>query len=349
MKLQPKTQSVGMRIWQSPYLRFVLFGIFVSLLIPLVSGGVLKTSWIGIVGGTIIYTVAALGLNVLLGYSGLISLGTAGFMGLGAYISAYVTMDLGMPWEVGILAAIVIPTIIGILIGLASLRMEGLYLGIVTLCVAEIFRKTFDELDAFTGGFSGKSAEYPVLLGMIHLNQKGTYILLVVVLVLMMMLTYNVVHGQTGRALHAMRGSQVAAQAMGVNILKYRLIAFALATGYASLSGALYVHFIKFVYPSTWTLMVSLVILAIIVIGGLRSIYGTFLGALVVYALPDLVLKKIPVIGDINGLAYVFSGVLIILVILFYPGGVVKLFSDLKGLFMKAFVKKKKEEVKQDG
>ena len=88
--------------------------------------------------------------------------------------------------------------------------------------------------------------------------------------------------------MHVMRGSQVAAQAMGVNILKYRLIAFALSTGYASLAGALYVHFIKFVYPSTWTLMISLTILAIIVIGGLRSIYGTFLGALVVYAMAEL-------------------------------------------------------------
>jgi branched-chain amino acid transport system permease protein len=229
--------------------------------------------------------------------------------------------------------------------------MSGLYLGIVTLCISEIFRKTFDELDEITGGFSGKSADFPTLLGMVDLNQKQTYILLVVVLVLVMMLTYNIVHGQMGRAMHVMRGSQVAAQAMGVNILRYRLIAFALSAGYAALAGALYVHFIKFVYPSTWTLMISLTILAIIVIGGLRSIYGTFLGALVVYALPDLVIKRIPVIGDINGLPYVFSGVLIILVIMFYPGGVVNVFSDLKRLFIKLTAKKipaAKDEVSDD-
>jgi branched-chain amino acid transport system permease protein len=351
MSKQLQKRSLGRSIWENHYFRFILFGIFLSLLIPAVSGGALKTSWVGIIGGTIIYTIAALGLNVLLGYSGLISLGTAGFMGLGAYISAYVTTDMGLPWEVGILAAIVIPTIIGILIGLASLRMAGLYLGIVTLCVSEIFRKTFDELEPITGGFSGKQAAYPTLLGTFALNQKSTYILLVVILVIMMILTFNIVHGQMGRALHAMRGSQVAAQAMGVNILKYRLIAFALSTGYASLSGALYVHFIKFVYPSTWTLMVSLVILAIIIIGGLRSIYGTFLGAIVVYALPDLLLKRIPVIGDINGLAYVFSGVLIILVIMFYPGGVINFFSDMKKLFLKLTGKKKETqpaEVKHD-
>ena len=322
-------------ILKNSYLRFILFGIVVSLLPVLVNAGLIKTSWIGILGGTIIYTIAALGLNILLGYSGLISLGTAGFMGLGAYISAYVTEDMGMPWECGILAAIIIPVIFGILIGLASLRMEGLYLGIVTLCVSEVLRKTFDELEPVTGGFSGKGADFPTLLGLFELNQKQTYVLLVVIMVLLMMLTYNLTNGQLGRAMHAMRGSQVAAQAMGVSLLKYRLIAFALATAYASLAGALYVHFIKFVYPSTWTLPVSLNIMAIIVIGGLRSIYGTFIGAIIVYALPDLLLKNIPIIGDINGLPYVFSGVLIILVILFYPGGVVNIFNDIKKLFTK--------------
>ena len=305
---------------KNPYLQYIIFGIIISLLPVLVNAGILKTSWVGIIGGTIIYAIAALGLNLLLGYSGLISLGTAGFMGLGAYISAYLTGDLGLPWEVGILAAIIIPVVFGLLIGLASLRMEGLYLGIVTLCVSEVL---------------GKGAEYPALLGNIVLNQKQTYVLLVVALVLLMMLTHNLTNGQLGRALHAMRGSQVAAQAMGVSLLKYRLIAFSLATAYASLAGALYVHFIKFVYPSTWTLPVSLTILAIIVVGGMRSLYGTFLGAVIVYALSDLLLKRIPVIGDINGLSYVFSGVLIIVVILFYPGGVINIFRDIKKLFVK--------------
>ncbi len=333
------------RIYKNPYLRFVFFGLVLSMLPVLASGGVIKTSWLGILGGTIIYTIAALGLNLLLGYSGLISLGTAGFMGLGAYISAYVTGDMGLPWEIGILAAVIIPVILGVLIGLASLRMEGLYLGIVTLCVSEVLRKTFDELDPITGGFSGKSAEYPTLLGHFHLNQGSTFILLCVFLVLMMILTYNLANGQLGRALNAMRGSHVAAQAMGISLLKYRLIAFALATGYASLAGALYAHFIKFVYPSTWTLPLSLVILAIIVIGGLRSIYGTFLGALIVYALPDLLLKRLPIIGDINGFSYVFSGVLIILVVLFYPGGTVNIFHDLGRLLKKLTKRQVKEDV----
>ena len=116
-----------------------------------------------------------------------------------------------------------------------------------------------------------KKADYPTLFGVIRLDQPGTYIVLAVVLVLLMMLTWNLVHGQMGRARHAMRGSQVAAQAMGISLLKYRLVAFALATVYASLAGAMYVHFINFVYPSTWILPISLNILAMIVIGGTQK------------------------------------------------------------------------------
>ena len=344
-----KNQSLGYRLWKNHNLRFIIFGAVIATLPLFVSAGIIRTSWLGIIGGTIIYTVAALGLNLLLGYSGLVSLGTAGFMGLGAYISAYVTTDMGLPWEVGVLAAVVISLIVGIVVGLVSLRVEGLYLGIITLCIAEVLRKTFDELVDFTGGFSGKSADYPTLLGTFELNQRTTYVLLAVVLVLMMMLTWNLVHGQIGRAFHAMRGSQVAAQAMGVSLFKYRLLAFALATGYIALAGSLYVHFICFAYPSTWSVTLSLNMIAIIVVGGLRSIYGTFLGAIIVYALPDLLLKNIPIIGDMNGVPYVFSGVLIILVVLFYPLGAVNVFNDIKRLFRKITGKEKKGEVKTNG
>jgi branched-chain amino acid transport system permease protein len=147
-----------------------------------------------------------------------------------------------------------------------------------------------------------------------------------------------------GRALHAMRGSEVAAQAMGVNLLKYRLIAFSLATAYAALAGALYVFFIKFSYPSVWNLNLSLYILAAVVIGGFRSIYGTVLGAFVVWAVPDLILKNLPVIGEINGLAYIFNGILIILVVMFAPGGIGGLWPRILRLKDKIFGKNKRDK-----
>ncbi len=337
---QGPSGNLALRVYRNAYFRYILFGVIISLLPMLAQSGVMPSSFLVNIGSVLIYAVVAMGLNLLLGYSGLISLGTAGFMGLGAYISGYLTEAMELPFLVAVLVAIVVAALLGTLVGFVSLRVAGIYLAIATLCVSEILRKTFEELDQFTNGFSGFTAGYPILFG-ISLKREATFVLLTVVLVLVMMLTHNLVNGQMGRALHAMRGSEVAAQAMGINLLKYRLIVFAIATAYAALGGALYMHFVKFSYPSTWIMMFSLNILAVVVIGGLRSIYGTVIGALIVFAVPDLVLKRIPVIGKIDGIAYIFTGVLIILVIMFYPNGVVGLRQDLKRLMSKLFGKKK--------
>ncbi len=320
------------KIIKNPYLHFVILGLILALVPKMAEMGLIKTSYLTTLGGTFIFAIAALGLNILLGYSGLISLGTAGFMGLAAYLSAYFTSDMNIPFELSLILAILIPTFVGVLVGLVSLKIEGIYLAIATLAVSEIMKKTFEEFDVFTNGFSGKTASYPTLLGTFELNRATTYYLVVVVLVLVMLLTYNLMNGRLGRALNAMRGSEAASQAMGVNLLKHRLIAFALATMYASIAGVLYVHFIKYAYPTTWSLNLSLNFLSMIIIGGLRSIYGTLLGAVIVFAVPDLLLKQIPILSD---LSYVLNGILIILVIIFYPNGLIHMFTDIKKLFGK--------------
>ena len=320
------------KIIKNPHLQFIFFGILLALVPKLAEIGLFKVSYITTLGGTFIFAIAALGLNVLLGYSGLISLGTSGFMGLAAYISAYVTMDLGLPFEVAVVLAILIPTLAGILVGLVSLKIEGIYLAIATLAVSEVLRKTFEELDFFTGGFSGKTAKYPTLLGTFELDRTGTYYLIVVVLIIVMLLTYNMMNGRLGRALNAMRGSEAASQAMGVNLLNHRLIAFALATVYASVAGVLYVHFVKYSYPTLWTLKLSLDFMAMVIIGGLRSIYGTLLGAAIVFAVPDIFLKQLPFFSQMS---YILNGVLIILVVIFYPQGLINIFGDIKRLFRK--------------
>jgi len=316
---------------KSPHLHFILLGVLLALVPKLAEMGLFKVSYITTLGGTFILAIAALGLNILLGYSGLISLGTAGFMGLAAYMSAYFTTDMGIPFELSMLLAVLIPTLVGLLIGLVSLKIEGFYLSIATLAVAEIMKKTFEEFDVFTNGFSGKTADYPTLLGTFELDRAGMYYFVVATLVIVMLLTYNMMNGRLGRALNAMRGSEAASQAMGVNLLNHRLIAFAIATMYASIAGVLYVHFIKYSYPTIWSLKLSLDFLAMIIIGGLRSIYGTLLGAIIVFAVPDLFLKQIPFFSEMS---YVLNGVLIILVIIFYPNGLIYMFSDLKKLFL---------------
>lgn len=326
-----------------PYSDYILFGILLCLLPILVEIGLLKYSYLTIIASILIYSIVALGFNLLLGYSGLISLGTAGFMGLGTYLAAYLTADLNLPFELALIISVATPMVIGVLTGLVSLRIEGFYLAIATLAISEILRKTFVEFDVVTNGFSGKQAAYPELLGLIKLDRNGTFVLIVVFLVVVMIIAHNIINSYTGRAFLTMRGSEAAAQAMGINIYKYRLMSFAIAVAFAGLGGVLYIHFIKYTYPNAWTLTLSLNILAVIVIGGVRSIPGTILGSFVVFGLPDLVLKRLPVIGDFDGMAYIFNGVLIILVILFYPNGLIQIKNNIRKVLPKS--KKRKGEL----
>lgn len=312
------------RALANAHVQFVIFGAALLLLPVLSANGLMKTSTLSTLGFVLIYAIVAMGLNLLLGYSGLISLGTAGFMGLGAYLAAYVQDDLHLGFWVALLAALVIPTIIGILVGVVSLRVRSIYLAIATLAISEILLKTFEQAEWFTRGTAGKQSAFPVIFG-IQADRRLVFSVIVVALILIMMLTHNIVHGHLGRALHAMRSSEVAAQAMGVSVLKYKLFAFAMATLYAGLGGALYLFFLKSSYPSSWNLFLSLNVIAMVVVGGLRSIFGTVAGAFVIFAVPELFLKELPVVGDIPGLPYIFSGVLIIVVIMFFPQG-------LKGL-----------------
>ncbi|MDR0848990.1 MAG: branched-chain amino acid ABC transporter permease [Propionibacteriaceae bacterium] len=313
--------SIFTRIIKNPHLQFLAFGVLLCLLPTVGKSMGMKSSTLQTLGFMLIFSIVALGLNLLLGYSGLISLGSAGFMGLGAYLASYVQDDLNLGFWVAILLAVVLPTLIGLVVGVISLRIHSIYLAIATLCISEILLKTFEQLDWFTHGTAGKQSKYPIIFG-VQTDRTLVFILIVVCLVIVMMLTYNMVHGQMGRALHAMRSSEVAARAMGVNVLKYKLFAFSIATLYAGLAGSLYLFFLKSSYPTTWNMFMSLNIIAMVVVGGLRSIYGTIAGAFVIWAVPELVLKKLPVIGDVSGLPYIFSGVLIIVVIMFFPQGI---------------------------
>lgn len=323
--------------------KYILLGILLSCMPILQNIGILSSQTITIFGTVLFYAIVAIGLNVLLGYSGLISLGTAGFMGLGAYISAYLTQDLKLPFIVSILVSIAVPLILGLVVGLISLRINGMYLAIATLAVSEILRKVFVEFEWLTNGFSGKNASYPEFFG-ITLDKNASFIFIVIILIVVMIITDNFIHSSTGRAFLTMRVSEPAAQAMGINLLKYKVMAFAIATVYAALGGVLYVHFVKFSYPSVWNTMLSLQILAVIVIGGLKTISGPLVGSIIVFAVPELILKKLPVIGGIDGLAYIFTGILIICVILFYPNGLIYLGNDIKRVFRK----NKGEKVKTD-
>jgi len=324
------------KILASRHTKYLLIGVGLAMLSFLNNMGFIRNDTLMIFGIIVFYAIAALGLNVLLGYSGLISLGTAGFMGFGAYLTSHLTITMGLPFLIALPIAVAIPTILGLLVGLTSLRLAGMYLAIATLAIAHVMRQVFIQVWAW----SSLRPPLPNFFGFLELDRNGVYLFIVFLLVLLMILTDNFIHSPIGRALLTMRASEPAAQAMGINLFKYKLMAFGIATAYAALSGVLYAHFIRAVDPSPWNLVLALQILAVIVIGGLKTITGPIIGALVVFGAPPLILNNLPVIGDIPGLPFIFNGVLIIVVILFYPRGLVYVGHDIKKLFTKKEVKK---------
>jgi branched-chain amino acid transport system permease protein len=325
---------IGLYKKYRPYTDYIVFGLLLSLIPLLVNLRVIRFAYLTIIAGVIVYAIVTLGLNLLMGYAGLVSLGTAAFMGVGAYLAAFLTQDLGMDFLPSIILTVIVTSLLGIVVGLISLRVEGFFLAMATLAVAEILRQIFIEFTSFTGSFVGRNAGFPVFFGYTF-NRNQTFLLLVVFLVIAMFVTHNFANSYTGRALSAMRGSEAAASAMGINIFRYRLIAFSVSTAFAGLGGALYMHFIRFTFPNVWMFSLALMLVAAVVIGGIRSVSGSIIGAFLVFGAPALILANLPVIGDVNGLDFIFTGILIIIIAMYYPAGLVYVGHDVKRLWHK--------------
>ena len=327
-----------MSLLKKKQLQYVLFGIL-ALLLPFAIQA--KGSTITLLASIGIISIATLGFNVLLGYAGQISLGHGAFMGLGAYISAYFVSQLELPFLLGLVLSALVPFLVGFILGLIALRLEGHYLAIATLGFAVVIEEIFAEFSDFTGGWSGTKSSYPVIFGY-KFDKLSVYILVIVILVCLMILTYNFMKSSTGRALIAMKKSEHAAQAMGVSLFKYKLLAFSISTMYAGIAGSLYMHFFRFAEPKLWGIGLSLDLLAAAVIGGLGTIGGAVIGVAFLKILPTF-LQTVPVLGDIDGLSFVLTGVSIVVFILFYPKGLINISNDLYVKFRKKKVEKIEE------
>lgn len=310
--------------------QYILFGIILAAL-PVISG--MNSSNATLLGSVVYFAIATLGFQVLLGYSGQISLGHTAFIGLGAYLSGFIVKELSLPLPLAILASALVPAILGLALGLIALRLEGYYLAIATLGLAESIRIVFIEAEYFTRGFSGFHVRYPTFLGF-QFGKQSVHVLMVGILVGLMIIVYNFINASTGRALAAMRSSEAAAQAMGISLFRYKLMAFAISTTFAGLAGSMYMFFFRYSDPTIWHSGVSLNLVVACIVGGIASIEGAILGAAFVMAMPQL-LKMIPGIQSFHGVPFVLSGVIIVLVILFYPGGLINIRHDIKRFYLK--------------
>ena len=236
-----------------------------------------------------IYGLCGLSLMVLAGYTGLVSLGHAAFLGIGAYAHVYFTQDLGLPWIVGVALATVAAAASGVLVGLPALRMTGVYLTIATLAFALIIQEVFTRWDHVTHGLKGRPVDKPVIFGVSFASDWAFYFLCLAVLIAGLWLTANLLRSPTGRAWVAIRDSEIAAQSMGVHLARYKTLAFAYSAGLMGAAGALFAHKIGFLAPDIFTVLLSIQFLLMVVVGGLGSLHGALYGAVFVALLPVLI------------------------------------------------------------
>ena len=235
----------------------------------------------------LVYAVAVLGLNLLVGYNGQISLGHGAFFALGAYTAALLIEKGGVPYLLTLPAAGALCFAGGYLFGVPALRLRGLYLALVTLGLAIATPQLIKRFDGLTEGTQGLTVEQPSSPGWVPLeDDQFLYLLALAVTAALFLAAWNLMRGQVGRAVKAVRDGEIAASTLGVNLGAIKTRVFAISAAYAGVAGALYVLAIGFVAPEAFTLTVSFAFLAAVVVGGLATISGALFGALFIEFVP---------------------------------------------------------------
>ncbi len=348
-KTADKGETFGSRVkklFKNSTLHYLFFLLLIWVVGYLSIEKILPRSFQSAFAITFSYSIAAVGFCLLMGYSGLASLGTGGFIGVGTYSVYYVVQLMRMRFAVAIVVALLVAAIIGIIVGFISLRIEGIYLVILTLGLSEILRNLYmvvqDRINI---------KNFPILTGFVLKKEHAIYIV-GLALVVIMMLTHNLINSPTGRAMLAMKNSTAAAQAMGISLLKYRLLAFVICTMYASLAGVMLMISQRSAMASDgngfYALITSLNILAAVIIGGYKSIWGAVFGSFVMYGMQTVVLSRVKFLQENPVIITFVSGILVILVVMFYPGGLAQLLVELKGKIKKLRLKRREVRYGKD-
>jgi branched-chain amino acid transport system permease protein len=343
----------------------------VLAVIVLALPAVLSRYYIGEITWVFIYGICGVSLMVLVGYTGLVSLGHAAFLGIGAYAHAYL-LQHGVPWVASVAIAVAITTACGVIVGLPALRMTGIYLAIATLAFAVIIQEVFTRWESVTGGFAGMAVDKPEIFGIGFSNEASFYYLCGATLALTLLLTQNLLRSPTGRAWIAIRDSEIAAQSMGVYLPLYKSVAFAYSAALMGLAGALFAHKIAYLAPDIFSILFSIQLLLLVIVGGLGSLQGAVFGAIFVALLPPIIAilrDSIPasmadaahatgigLIGTIGhgigeflkkpGVEAGIFGLILVLVILVEPSGMYGRWAKIK-LFFSMFPMYKRDSFKR--
>ena len=312
------------------YIKYIPMAMLVVflLLFPLISQNRYSVSVMTLAG---IYTIIVIGLNLLMGYAGQISLGHAGFFGIGAYCSGLLNVKLGFsPW-IAAIAAIIITAGIAYVIGIPTLKLRGHYLAMATLGFGEVIFVILLKLDWLTGNPDGLPGIQPFSIWRMQFSSKfatGQYFLAWTVVLIVLIISMNITNSRVGRAFRAIHGSEMAAGGMGVDIARYKIQVFVLSAVYAAIAGCLYAHFRQFIAASSFQLHTSIRLVTMVVAGGMGNIWGAVLGALLLTWLPEWLTW----VEEYDIMVY---GLCLMSVMIFIPGGLV----GLPGHFVRLAVK----------
>lgn len=241
--------------------------------------------------------IGVLGLTVLTGFAGLISLGHVGFLMLGAYSYAIGVTRLGLPPELALLAAAVVPAFFGLLVGLPSLRLHGLYLAITTLAFSHIVATAILAGGKFTGAGRGIMVMRPTMFGVDLSSDRAFYWFCLFMCTLAVLVTLNLRRSVLGRALVALRDNDIAARTMGINLVRYKLLAFLISAALTGLAGAIMGMYLSIVSVEAFPFLLSIEALAIIIVGGLGSVLGAVLGTVFIVTLPEVFSSLVQLLG----------------------------------------------------
>lgn len=336
----------ALRDRRTAWVAFVVLGIALALLPFLVNAG-LGRSWVRVLDFTLLYVMLALGLNIVVGYAGLLDLGYVAFYAVGAYFYALLAspqFGLHLPFWLLLPAGAVVAALFGVLLGAPTLRLRGDYLAIVTLGFGEIIRIFLNNLNApvnITNGPQGVNLIDPIAIGSFSFSQThdlggipipglySYYYLFLALTLLVIFVSMRLEDSRIGRAWVAIREDEVAAEAMGINTRNVKLLAFAMGASFGGLSGGLFAGFQGFISPESFNLIESVMILCMIVLGGMGNIPGVILGAVLLTVLPE----ALRYVGDLeqalfgkiyveaSDLGMLLFGLALILVMIFRPSG----------------------------
>jgi len=314
-------------------------------LLPVLSWGgkpVVSSYWLALVIQIAFYGIAAVGLNILVGFTGQISLGHSAFFGFGAFTSAYLSSKLGVPVLLSIPLAGVATAFLGVIVGLPAARLKGLYLAIATLASQIVLQDFFSRAQWFTGGASGAQAQSPSLFGLSLGGDRLYFYVVLFFAVIMVLMAANLVRTRDGRAMVAVRDHYLSAEIMGINLTYYRILAFGISSFYAGVGGALMAHYTSFVSAEAFDLLLSINFLAMAIIRGLGSVMGSLLGTMFILLLPEFMQALVRWVQNVGlvqgvtvneGLAYLKEmaiGAAIVLFLIFEPDGLAARWRKIK-------------------